>query len=140
MTSDVTRQQAASDLARAGAAARRVRDRARWMSVYFSVGGALFAAETLLIGLVQPLALRMTIFTVTLPVVLTGMIVWAQRHGAAPRGRLRGVWAWLATGGLYAAALIAGTPRLEGRAWYWAPAAVVVALPLLVAGWRERRG
>lgn len=140
MADEFTCEQAAADLARAGTAARRVRDRARWMNVYFSVFGAYFGAETLLLGLVQPLALKMTVFAVSATAVITPMVVWALGHGAVPRGRLRGLWAWLGSSGLYGAALFAGLPRLEGRVWYWVPAAVVVALPLCVAGWRERRG
>lgn len=70
------------------------------MSVYFSVFGAFFGAQTLVLGLVQPFALRMALFTVSVPVVMTGMVVWAQRHGATPRGRLRGLWAWIGSGGL----------------------------------------
>jgi hypothetical protein len=140
MTDGLTREQAAASLARADMAARRVHGSTRWMSVYFSVFGAFFGAQTLILGLVQPLALRMTIFAVSVPAVMTGMIVWALRHGAVPRGRFRGLWAWFGSTGLYGAALIVGTPRLEGRLWYWIPASVLVALPLCLAGWRERRG
>ena len=139
MEDKLTPEQAAADLGRAGLAADRVRGRARWMSVYFTVFGVLFGAETLQLGLVQPLALRMTIFAVSGLAVMSVTIVWALRHGAVPRGRLRGLWAWLGSCGLYGVALGGGTPRLEGQAWYWGPAAVVVALPLCVAGWRERR-
>jgi hypothetical protein len=139
MAEELTREQAAADLDRAGTAAGRVSGQARWMSVYFTVFGVFFGAETLQLGLVQPLALRMTIFAVSAALVIIGTVVWAWRHRAFPRGRLRGLWAWFTSSGLYAVALIVGTPRLVGEAWYWVPAAVIVALPLCVAGWRERR-
>jgi hypothetical protein len=138
MTDDLT--SAAAGLARADRATRRMHDRARWLSNYFAVFGLYIGSQTLLLGLVQPLALRMTIFAVCLPVVLGGLIFWARRQGAVPRGRLRRLWAWLGSSLLYGGALIAGTPRLEGQVWYWVPAAIVVALPLGVASWLERRG
>ncbi len=139
MTDDLTREQAIADLARAGRAAGRVRYRARWMATYFTVFGVGFGAVTLILGLIQPLALRMTIFAACWPALMIGMVLWSRGQRAAPRGRFRGLWAWVATGLLYGAALLAGMPALEGRVAYWVPAAVIVALPLCAAGWRERR-
>ncbi len=132
----MTREQAVEELARADAAAGRVRRKSRWIATYLAVFGVGFGAVTLLLGLVEPLALRMTIFFVCGPVLVVGMVVWSRRQPAAPRGRL---WGWLGTGILYGVALFVGTPGLEGRVEYWLPAAVVVALPLCVAGWREHR-
>lgn len=139
VTDDLTREQAAAEVVRAGLAASQVHSRARWMGVYFAVFGVFFGAATLLLGLVQPLALRMVIFSVCLPVLLAAMVWWSLRQGAVPRGRLRGLWAWISTGVLYAVALVVGLSRWEGQAWFWVPAAIIVALPLCVAGWRERR-
>lgn len=45
----------------------------------------------------------------------------------------------LATAVLYSAAMWIGTPALLGRVEYWLPAAVLVATPLGLAAWRERR-
>ena len=139
MADELARKQAISRLARADVAAGRVRRHTRWMATYFTVFGLGFGVVTLILGLVQPLALRMTIFATCWPVLVIGMVLWARRQRAAPRGRFRGVWAWIATGILYGVALAVGMPAFEGRVGYWAPAAVVVALPLCVAGWRERR-
>lgn len=139
MADDLTREQAIAELAHADAAAGRVRGHARWMATYFTVFGLGFGTVTLILGLVQPLALRMTIFATCWLVLMIGMVLWARGQQAAPRGRFRGVWAWIATGILYGVALVVGMPALEGRVGYWAPAAVIVALPLCVAAWRERR-
>jgi len=139
MTYEPTPQDAAAQLSRAHGIAARVGGRARWIGVYFIVFGVLFGAATLVLGLVQPLVLRMAIWSAGLVVVMAGMILWAHRQKAVPRGRLRGWPAWAGSGSLYGVALIAGTPALLGRVWYWLPAAVVVALPLSVAGWRELR-
>ena len=110
------------------------------MSTYFTVFGLAFGAVTLILGLVQPFALRMTIFATCWPVLMIGMVLRARGQRAAPRGRFRGVWAWITTGILYGVALVVGLSAFEGRVGYWMPAAVIVALPLCVAGWRERRG
>ena len=139
MAEDLAREQAINGLARADIAAGRVRRRARWMATYFTVFGLGFGAVALMLGLVQPLALRTAIFATCWPVLVIGMVLWARGQRAAPRGRFRGVWAWVATGILYGVALVVGMPAFEGLVEYWAPAAVIVALPLCVAGWRERR-
>ena len=135
---ELASEQAIAELARADVAAGRVRGHAQWMATYFTVFGLGFGAVTLILGLVQPLALRMTIFATCWPVLMIGMILWARGQRAVPRGRLRGVWAWIATGILYGVALVVGMSVLEGRMAYWVPAAIIVALPLCVAGWRER--
>ena len=138
MADELARDQAIAELARADVAAGRVRGHARWMATYFTVFGLGFGAVTVILGLVQPLALRMTIFATCWPVLVIGMVVWARGQRAAPRGRFRGVWAWVATSILYGVALFTGMSAFEGRVSYWVPAAVIVAVPLCVAGWRER--
>jgi hypothetical protein len=42
-------------------------------------------------------------------------------------------------GVLYAVTLWVGDPAQLGRVTYWVPAAVLVALPLAAAAWRERQ-
>ncbi len=141
MADELTREQAAAELARAGVAAGRVRRGARWASTYLTMFGIAFGAVTLLLGLVEPVALRITIFAVCWPIIVIAAVVWAHRQPAAPRGfgRTWGAWGWVGTGVLYGVALVVGTPAFEGRPAFWVPAAVIVALPLCVAGWRERR-
>jgi peptidoglycan/LPS O-acetylase OafA/YrhL len=139
MADELAREQAISGLARADVAAGRVGRHARWMATYFTVFGLGFGAVTLILGLMQPLALRMTIFATCWPVLMIGMLLWARGQRAAPRGRFRGMRAWIATGILYGVVLVVGMPAFEGRVGYWVPAAVVIALPLCAAGWRERR-
>jgi len=139
MADELTREQAAAELARADTAAGRVRAGSRWIATYLVLFGVGFGALTLLIGLVQPPALRITIFAVCWPVLIVGTVIWSRRQPAAPRGRTVSIWGWIGTGGLYGLALFVGTPGFVGRAEYWVPAALLVALPLCVAGWWEHR-
>jgi hypothetical protein len=140
MAEEITTEQAKADLARADDVAGRVRRHARWMWLYLAVFAAGFGGITLILGLVQPLWLRMTIFGVLWPYLVVGMVVWSRQQPAASRdGRRRALWAWVATPVLYSAAVWVGTPSQLGRVAYWLPAAVVVAVPLAVAAWRERR-
>lgn len=137
-------ERAAAELARAGAITGRVRDRSRWLAVMFGAFSGCFGVVTLVLGLVAPRPgmLVPTVVTVLacVAVLLTGTLVWAFTRPAQPRGRGRGAWAWISTGTLYAAALLAGTyGHLSLRVAYWVPAAIVVAAPLAVAAFRERR-
>ncbi len=140
MDTDMTRERAAADLARAGRAADHVRGESRWMVRYLAVFAAGFAVLTLVLGLVEPLWLRLTVAGALWIPLVAGMVIWALSQRAAARGvGRRVVWGWVGSGGLYALALTVGTPGLLGNALYWVPAAVVVALPLAVVAWREAR-
>lgn len=136
----MTRDQAAADLARAGQAAGRMHTEARWMARYLAVFAAGFAALTLILGLVEPLWLRLTISGALWVPLVAGMVAWAMSRRTSPRGvGRRALWGWVGTGVLYAAALVVGTPGQLGNPAYWVPAAVLVALPLGVTAWREAR-
>lgn len=136
----MTRERAAADLDRARRAAGRVRTESRWMGTYLAVFAVGFGVLTLVLGLVSPLWLRMTVAGALWIPLVVGMVVWAVRRRASDRGTGRRVlWGWLGTGGLYALALVVGTPARLGEPLYWVPAAVVVALPLAAAAWREAR-
>lgn len=136
----MTRERAAADLAHAEQAAGRIRLESGWMARYLAVFAAGFGTLTLILGLVEPFWLRMTISGVLWVALVTGMVVWASRRRAAPSGGMRRtVWGWIGTGVSYAVALFVGTPAQLGNVAYWVPAAVVVALPLAVVAWRERR-
>jgi len=127
-------------LAAASTAASRVRRRARWMSTYLAVFAGGFAALTLLLGVVQPLSLRMSAFTIGWPLLIAGMVIWAARQPARLRGTLRRVSKyWTTTGICYGAVLAVGTPRFIGQPLYWLPAAVLVAAPMVLGAIRERR-
>jgi len=140
MTGDISREEAGAALARADESARRVRSQARWMSTYLGVFSAGFGGLTLLLGLVEPLALRMTVVSVAWGLLVSGMVVWALRRPAGLRGTARRVTPyWLGTCGLYAVALFLGTPGRIGEPLYWIPAALIVAAPLAIGALRERR-
>ncbi|MDQ6947905.1 MAG: hypothetical protein M3256_16980 [Actinomycetota bacterium] len=138
----MTQEQAAADLAGARQAAVRVGTQARWTARYLAVFAAGFAAITLILGLMQPFWLRMSVWGVLWAALVMGMVWWARSRPAQPRGsrRWRWAWGWAGTGILYAAALSIGLPGQSGWPAYWVPAAAIVALPLSVAAWRERRG
>lgn len=140
MDTDMSRERAAADLARAATATDRVRDESRWAVRYFAVFAVGWPVLLLVLGLVFPLWLRMTIAGVLWIPLVTGMVVWANRHRAYSRGMLRrNAWAFGTAGVLYTAALFVGTPAQLGNAAYWVPAAVVVDLPLAVAAVLEAR-
>lgn len=140
MATDVSPEQAAADLARAGLAAGRISRQSRWMVHYTAVFATGFGVLTLVLGLVGPLWLRMTISGVLWAGLVSGMLMWARRRPATSRGVGRRVtWGWIGTGVLYGAALFAGTPGQLGNVAYWVPAAIVVTLPLAAASWRESR-
>lgn len=137
---DLTRDQAASALADAERSAARVHVETRWFVRYLAVFAAGFGVLTLVLGLVDPLWLRLTISGVLWIPLVIGMAWWAfhQRATASGVGR-RALPGWVGSGVLYAVALFVGTPGQLGNPAYWVPAAVVVALPLAIAAWRESR-
>lgn len=99
-----------------------------------------FGAATLVLGLVEPVALRMSLWGVAWVLLVTGMVVWAKRRPASLRGTSRRIAVyWAGTVLLYTVALFVGTPRFIGQPLYWVPAALLVAAPLAVGAFRERR-
>lgn len=140
MATDITREQAAAELDRAERAAALVRRQSRWMARYLGVFAAGFGALTLILGLVEPLWLRMTVSGVLWAGLVLGMVLWANRRPATARGAgHRGLWGWIGTCALYGVALFVGTPGHLGEVAFWVPAAVVVAIPLAIAAWQEAR-
>lgn len=144
MSDELNSAQAATELSQADAVARRVRDQSHWMTIFFAVFAVCFAAVTLIVGLVAPLPGMLAPVVVSTVVfvalLVAGMVVWAWTRPAMPRGRGRGVWAWAITAALYPAALNIGTSTHQTRPVYWIPAALIVAIPLTIAAWREHRG
>lgn len=141
VTKRMTTEQAAADLARARQATEQVRARAQWSARYLGVFAAGFAAITLILGLMHPFWLRMSVWGTVWGVLVVGMVAWARSQPAQPEGsrRWRSAWAWAGTGVLYAVTLWVGDPAQLGRMMYWVPAAVLVALALAAAAWRERQ-
>jgi len=110
------------------------------MSTYLAVFGVGFAVLTLVLGLVEPLSLRLILISTGWPLLIGVMVVWATRRPASLRGSSsRVIKYWIGTAALYGIALVIGTPGLVGEARYWIPAAVVVAAPLLIGAVLERR-
>jgi len=127
-------------LSSAASSADRVRAQARWMSTYLAVFGLGFAVLTLLLGLVEPLLLRMSLISLGWPLLIGGMVIWAGRRPASLRGTFgRVVKYWIGTGVLYGIVLFVGTTWLMGEESFWIPAAAVVAAPLLIGAVKERR-
>jgi len=138
--SEISPDAARAALVAATHSAAQVRTRAQWMSTYLAVFAGGFAGVTLLLGLTRPTWLRMSLFGLVWPLLIVSMEMWAARRPAHLRTtRRRVVKYWIGTGALYGAALVVGTPAFLGRAGYWIPAAVLVATPLLIGSWRERR-
>lgn len=140
MPAEISAEAAQRALLAATHSAAQVRSRARWMSTYLATFAGGFAGVTLLLGLMRPLWLRMSMFGVAWALLIVGMQMWAARrpaHLLATRRRVAKYW--IGTGALYGSVLVVGTPALLGRALYWIPAAAVVATPLLIGSWRERR-
>lgn len=107
---------------------------------FLAVFGVAFAVLTLLLGLVEPLSLRMTVLSVGWPLLIGGMVVWSSRRPASLRGTSsRVVKYWVGTAVLYGIVLFVGTPGRIGEPVYWIPAAILVATPLLVGAVLERR-
>ena len=120
--------------------AQRIRARSGWMSFYLAAFAAGFAFITLVLGLIEPRTLRMISFAIVWPTIAIPMSRWAQSRPSRMRGSLRrSVPYWIATGALYGTVLVIGTPRHLGQASFWFPAAALVALPLSVGAYRERR-
>lgn len=136
----MTRDRAVADLTRAETATGRLRDESRWAVRYLAVFAVGFAVLTLVLGLVFPLGLRMTVAGVLWLPLVSGMVVWATRHRAAPRGiGWPFAWGFGLSGALYALVLVVGTPAQLGNVAYWVPGAVLAGLPLAVAAVRQAR-
>ena len=143
MIDDVSPEQAQAALGRAAHATRRVaRERARSLALGKAMTAALFAAMTLVWGLVEPLPLRTGLVLGVLALVVAVSVWWAGRERAVASsdgsGRAPTGWPTLtAVAFIMAAAVGSGVhvdgADLTGRLEYWIPAALVVATPLLVS-------
>lgn len=120
----MTPEAARAALADAARTSDRLRARARWAST---------------IGLAESKLLGATVF-VAWGVLVAATAWWERRrtaHLAGTRERTSRYWAL--SFALYAVAIACGVARPDGDTAFWLPAAVVVALPMLVGAARERR-
>lgn len=124
----------------AAATREAVHAKAGWMTSYMVSFGIGFGAAAVLLGMVEIFWLRMGLFLALWTVFVVAMIRWAATRPASLRTDMRRTapW-WAATGILYAIALFLGTARFQGEWAFWLPAAVLIALPLVLGGLRERR-
>ncbi len=139
MSDDLSPDDARAALAAAEASSARVRGPARWMSVYLGVFGVAFGVLTLLLGMVQGRPAR-AVLLAGWAVLCLGVVAWAARRPAHLAGTAaRTGRYWMLTAVLYGIALAVGLPQDDAGLGYWLPAAVVVALPMLIGAVREAR-
>ena len=140
MTEPTAPVEARRQLDQADRAAAKVAAQGRWLPVYMTAFGLGAGAETFILGIVEQRAARLAAFTVTWVALVVTMALWSRSHRATVRGaqsRIR-PW-WIATFTLYAVAAFLW-PAVAGHAAVrWLPAGVVVAAPLLIGAWRERK-
>jgi len=105
-----------------------------------------FSASLLAFGLITPLAWRVFV-CVVLMVLPLAVVQWRKRASAIepyPPPPPGGWMAYpLATPVVYAVAATIGTVAdMHGQPWFWVPASIVVAMPLVVLAlwqWRHDR-
>jgi hypothetical protein len=136
---DMTPEAARDALADAARTSDRLRARARWASTKLAVTGVGMGLLTLAVGLVRSDLVGFAVFAAW--GVLIAATAWWERRRTAhlPGTQQRTSRYWAASFALYAVAIACGVARPEGDAGFWVPAAVVVALPMVVGAVRERR-
>jgi hypothetical protein len=138
MDKDLTPDDARAALVGATSSAQRLRHLARWASTQLLVFGIGMGLVTLAVGLVESKLLGAAVF-VAWGVLAVLMSYWTRRRTAHLPGTSARIAPYWALGfAFYAVAIAAGGDEY-GNPAYWVPAAVVVALPLLVGSFRERR-
>lgn len=144
MTSETspTPDDAAAALARARAATDAVQARSHRTATYLALIGVGWGAFTLVLGSGLPDAVRLVAMTVVWGGFLLAAATWTRRGRATPLSSSRGrstVPYWAGSAGVYAVVVALGGSRTDGDLGFWGPAALLVALPLLVGAVRERR-
>jgi hypothetical protein len=106
----------------------------RWVRLYLSGWAAASVGLVLALGLGGRIG-----FVVGMSawaVIVTAGVTWAARQGSMAAGTRRrlvfgaGSWALV-----YGATLFVGLDRFAGDVTFWVPAALVSAVPLLLAAW-----
>ncbi|MFJ6002399.1 hypothetical protein [Arthrobacter sp. NPDC092385] len=138
MDRDLTPDDARAALIGATSSAQRLRHRARWAGTKLLIFGTGMGLVTLAVGLVESKLLGAAVF-LAWGVLAVLMSRWARRRTAHLPGTSTRIAPYWALGfAFYAVAIAAGGDEY-GNPGYWVPAAVVVALPMLVGSIRERR-
>lgn len=137
--SDMTPDAARDALANAARTSDRLRARARWASTKLAVTGIGMGLLTLAVGLVEKDVLAIVVFAAWGGLVAA--TAWWERRRTAhlPGTPERTGRYWAMSFALYAVAIACGVARPDGDVAFWVPAAVVVAVPMLVGAVRERR-
>lgn len=138
MDHDLTADQARAALADATSSAARLRQRARWASTQLQVLGLGMGAITVAVGLIESKVIGAAVF-VAWGVLALVMHRWSGRRSAHLTGTTSRTARYSALSfALYGVAIAAGGGSY-GDPTYWVPAAVLVAVPMLVGAFRERR-
>ena len=125
----------------AARASRQVRSAGRWFPLYLVLMGLLTCVLVVANEAVFPSGPARHVVSATWALAWIALIWWGSRHAVLPHGGGRRTWIALAVWAV-AYVLVVG-PLVRWRAGesvvWWSLAAVVMALPFLVAAWRARR-
>ena len=139
MSDDLSAAAARDALLAAARSAERLRLRARWASTKLTVFGIAIGLVTVAVGLIDSKLLGAAVFGGWLALVV-GMSWWERRRLAHLPGTRKRTSRYSATSfAFYGVALAVGIGQASGDRTYWLPAGVIVALPMLVGAFRERR-
>jgi hypothetical protein len=138
MSSDLTADEARAALTGATSSAARLRQRARWASTQLMVLGLGMGLVTVCVGLIESKLLGAAVFAAWVVLALVTSR-WTRRRTAHLTGTSsRTARYWSLSLAFYGGAIAAGGDEY-GDPTYWVPAAIVVAFPMLVGSFRERR-
>jgi hypothetical protein len=140
---DLTPQQAQAALVRAAESSRRVRSRASSTRTFAWVSAASWAAAFIAYGMIPSWAIRLPVWLLLLVLPLALVVRWSGRRPAyavdkpLPEGHR--VYAGSLCGLAALTAIVGEAAHLYGRLSFWVPAAIVIALPMVVFGFRVGR-
>ena len=139
MNNDLSAAAATDALLAAARTATRLRRRARWASTKLAVFGVAIGQVTVTVGRVESKTVGAAVFA-GWGALAVGMSAWERRRLAhLPGTRERAGRYWATSFAFYGVALAVGIGEASQEPGYWLPAGAIVALPMLVGAFRERR-